>query len=125
MYGPTKIDYLRLEQMGDSAMQFLFRLQRSVEEPIVQFRNIVGKIAYGVSMVLRLVAVIVVIGGTVFAVDYFAGRWYGREISWSGIVDSITSSLWFAAAVAFVALLLIRRILLRVNEPDHKPDGER
>ena len=50
MYGPTKIDYLRLEQMGDSAMQFLFRLQRSVEEPIVQFRNIVGKIAYGVSM---------------------------------------------------------------------------
>ena len=76
-------------------------------------------------MLLRLVAVVVVIGGTVFAVDYFAGRWYGREISWSGIVDSITSSLWFAAAVAFVALLLIRRILLRVNEPDHKPDGER
>jgi ubiquinone biosynthesis protein len=125
MYGPTNMDYLRLEQMGDSAMQFLFRLQRSVEEPIVQFRNIVGKIAYGMSMLLRLGAVVVVIGGTVFVVDYFAFRWFGREISWSAIADTITSSLWFTAATAFVALLLIRRILLRVNEPDHKPEGER
>jgi hypothetical protein len=121
--GPTRMDYLRLEQLGDAANQFAFRLQRNMEEPIIHFRNMVGKIAYAFSILLRLGAVTVVLLGSAYVADYVAWRWFHQEISWPSVLDRITSSLWLSGAVAAMALLLIRRVLIRVNEPDQKPQG--
>ena len=50
--GLTDMDYSTMEQFGDVFTQFFFQLQRNIENPIVQFRNIVGKIAYIASLLL-------------------------------------------------------------------------
>lgn len=123
--GPTDLDYLRLEQFGDMAGQFFFKFQRSVEDPFVQFGNVVGKIAYAVSLVLRLAAVGVVIAGGVVAVDFIMRRWFGREIGFNTVLDAITDFGLVQLALVVVAVLIIRRLLIRVNEPDHKPSSER
>ena len=51
--GLPTMDYLQMEQFGDMVNQFFFQLQRSIENPIIQFRNIVGKIAYIASLILK------------------------------------------------------------------------
>ena len=43
IYGPTNMDYVRVEQLADMATQFIFRMQRTVDDPVVHFRNIVGE----------------------------------------------------------------------------------
>ena len=43
--GPTDFDYLNLEQLADTTTQFRFNLQRSVEDPIINFANVIGKIS--------------------------------------------------------------------------------
>ena len=52
--GQNDMDYLQIEELGDALTLLFFQLQRNVETPIVHFRNIVGKIAYIVSLFLKL-----------------------------------------------------------------------
>ena len=52
--GLTDMDYLKLEEFGDTMNQLVFRLQRNIENPIIHFRNIVGKLAYIASLFLSL-----------------------------------------------------------------------
>ena len=53
--GPTDMDYLRMEEFGDMFTQLcFFQLQRNIENPIIHFKNIVGKIAYIASLFLKL-----------------------------------------------------------------------
>ena len=125
LWGPTKMDYLRIEQLADMAGQFAFRLQRSIEDPIVNFRNIVGKIAYSMSMLLRLCYLAAVVFGGAFLADFLARRWFGHSIPWSDIVDMAVSVGWLQIIVLVVALVILRHILLRLNEPDKKPDATR
>jgi predicted unusual protein kinase regulating ubiquinone biosynthesis (AarF/ABC1/UbiB family) len=122
LYGPTNMDYLRIEQVTDTVNQFFFRLQRTIEDPLVQFRNIVGKIAYSVSVLLKIFSVVAVTVGGALVADFAARRWFGREISWAGIVDWITSFDWIYVVLIVVGLILVRRILIRLGEPDRKPD---
>src|SRR6202043_701398 len=53
-YGLTDMDYMQLEQIADMSTQFIFRMQRNIENPIIHFKNIVGKIAYMASLFLKL-----------------------------------------------------------------------
>jgi ubiquinone biosynthesis protein len=123
IYGPTKLDYLRVEQLADMATQFAFKLQRSVEDPIVHFRNVVGKIAYSLSMLLRLTYVAVVVVGLAVAAEFVAKRWFGRQIPWSAILEAAASVAWLQIILALAALVVLRRVLLRMNEPDKRPDS--
>ena len=81
--GPTDMDYYAMEQFGDMVTQFVFQLQRNIENPIIHFRNIVGKIAYIASLLLKLGYLVGV------AVGHRAGRrhlfedWFGHEIDWA------------------------------------------
>lgn len=125
VWGPTKMDYLRIEQFTDMASQFAFRLQRSIEDPIVNFRNIVGKIAYSMSMLLRLCYLAAAVVGGAFLADFLARRWFGHSIPWSDIVDAAVSVGWLQIILLVAALVIIRHILLRLNEPDKKPDAPR
>ena len=52
--GLTDMDYLKLEELGDTVNQLVFRLQRNIENPIIHFRNIVGKLAYIASLMLKV-----------------------------------------------------------------------
>jgi ubiquinone biosynthesis protein len=123
IYGPTKLDYLRVEQLADMATQFAFKLQRSVEDPIVHFRNVVGKIAYSLSMLLRLTYVAVIVVGLAVAAEFVAERWFGRQIPWSAILEAAASVAWLQIILALAALVVLRRVLLRMNEPDKRPDS--
>jgi ubiquinone biosynthesis protein len=125
IWGPTRMDYLKIEQLTDIATQLVFRFQRRVEDPIIHFRNMVGKIAYSVSMLLRLTYLAATLVGLALIAEYFADKWFSARISWSGILETALSYGWVQITVILGALVVIRRVLLRMNEPDRTPDSVR
>jgi ubiquinone biosynthesis protein len=121
--GPTDMDYLQLEQIADVTTQFFFQLQRNIENPIIHFRNIVGKISYISSMFLRIGYWVAIVFGLAVLVDTITTRWFGRQIDWGSLMDAATSFGWFQLALIAVLLIIIRRIVIRLNMPDSKlPD---
>jgi len=121
--GPTDNDYLTIEQVGDTITQFYFLWQRLVEDPAIQFKNIVGKIAYAVSMLMRIGYLAILVAGFAVVTDFLAARWLGRQIVWAEVFDRLVSVWWIQLALVLVAVVLIRRILIRMAEPDQKPDS--
>jgi predicted unusual protein kinase regulating ubiquinone biosynthesis (AarF/ABC1/UbiB family) len=123
--GPTDLDYLRFEQLGDMATQFLFQLQRNIENPIIHFRNIVGKISYIASLLMRLGFWVVCVIGILLAVDVIATRIFNTQINWRDVINTALSYGWIQFVVIVVALFLIRRIVVRLNLPDSRLDSDR
>jgi hypothetical protein len=123
--GPTNMDYLKIEQLGDIINQAAFKFQRRVEDPIVNFRNIVGKIAYSFSVLLRLGYLGILIGGVFLGADILAERLFGRQIPWSEVVSILANAGWLQILVLLIGVIVIRRILIRLNEPDRKIDSGR
>jgi ubiquinone biosynthesis protein len=123
LQGPTNNDYLVLEQVGDSISQFFFQWQRLVEDPAVQFRNIVGKISYAMSLVVRLVLVTVLVAGFAAVAQFIAASWFGRLLSWSDLLAFAASAWWIQVGLVIIGVVLLRQILGRVREPDHKPNS--
>ena len=93
--GPTRIDFLKIEQFADMANQLMFRLQRNAEDPIFQFKNTVGKIAYGISTLLGIVYSVGVLISIALVVDFVAQKVFGVYLSWQAFVQSVVSYTWF------------------------------
>jgi ubiquinone biosynthesis protein len=123
LLGPTDMDYLQIEQLTDSAAQFLFKVQRNIENPIIDFRNIVGKIAYIVTTLLRVGYLVGAGWGIALLTDFAARRWFGREIDWTPIREAATSG-WTQLLLLVLGLILIRRIVIRLNQPDTRPSEQ-
>ncbi|HJP69958.1 MAG TPA: AarF/UbiB family protein [Sphingomicrobium sp.] len=123
LQGPTNNDYLVLEQVGDSVSQFFFQWQRLVEDPAVQFRNIVGKVSYAMSLVVRLVLVTILITGFWAVAQFTAASWFGQVLSWSSLLTFAASAWWIQLGLLIIGVVLLRQILGRVREPDHKPNS--
>lgn len=121
LLGPTTTDYLQIEQLADTAAQSFFRLQRAVEDPILHFRNIVGKFAYSLSLMVRLVyfAVTMVVLGLI--VQFVSDNWFGLQFSWTGIAERMTAVAGVYLGALVLALVVMRRLLIRLNQPDKKP----
>jgi predicted unusual protein kinase regulating ubiquinone biosynthesis (AarF/ABC1/UbiB family) len=119
--GPTKIDYLRIEQVADIATQLMFRLQRTMEDPMFQFRNTVGKIAYGVSVVLSVAYTIGVLLVIAAISGIVADKFFGAHANWSGLLAAVASSTWLHVLILIGALIVLRRVLIRLREPDTNP----
>jgi ubiquinone biosynthesis protein len=115
--GPSRTDQLRFEQFVDAVNQFTFKFQRSAEGPVRRFRNISGKIAYVSSMLLRIAYLTLIL----WALGLVADICCPQQISWSAILESAASSVWFGIVVLLAAVVIIRRILMRVREPDRQP----
>ncbi|TGD98914.1 ABC1 kinase family protein [Methylobacterium nonmethylotrophicum] len=122
IYGPTRMDYLRIEQAADMATQAFFRYQQEIEQPLIRFRNIVGKIAYTMNVLLKLAVVLAVVTAGWLVMPVGLHRWLGIEIDGGRLVEAATSVGWPQAALLALGVLLIRRILFRINDPDTKPD---
>src|SRR5204862_5200780 len=109
---------------GDVLTQFLFRLQQNVENPIVRFRNIVGKIAYIVSLLLK---VGVLVAGA-FALGYIADavsrRWLNYDIDWASIYQQPTTFGWVQFVFILSVFVIVRWIIIRLNVPDQRLDPE-
>jgi ubiquinone biosynthesis protein len=116
--GLTKTDYLRIEQAVDTASQFLFKIQRSADIPIFQFRNIVGKISYIASLLLRIGFLAMLAGAVAVLVDQVAARWFGHTIVWSSMIDDMMSYRSVQLILLIVAVVIVRRIIIRLNDPD-------
>jgi ubiquinone biosynthesis protein len=116
--GPTRIDFLKIEQFADMANQLVFRLQRSAEDPIFQFKNTVGKISYGISTLLGIVYSVGVLISVALIIDFVAQKVFGVYLSWQAFVQSVVSYTWFQFILLIIALILVRRVLVRLNEPE-------
>jgi predicted unusual protein kinase regulating ubiquinone biosynthesis (AarF/ABC1/UbiB family) len=123
--GPTDADYMALEQFGDMTTQFVFQLQRNIETPIIHFRNIVGKIAYIASLVLKLGYLVAAAVGVGLIADFISRNWIGREIDWPSILERATTFGWVQLSLIAVVLVIIRRIVIRLNLPDTRLDPDR
>ena len=121
--GPTDNDYITIEQVSDTITQSFFLWQRLVEDPAIHFKNIVGKIAYAVSMLMRIGYLVVVVAGFALITDFLAARWFGRQIVWTDVADRLISVWWVQLALLVAAVVVIRRILIRMGEPDRRPDS--
>jgi hypothetical protein len=123
--GLTDMDYLQLEEFGDVITQVVFQLQRNIENPIVRFRNIVGKIAYIASLVFRLGFLAAAIIGIGLMTDVISKRWFGQEIDWDALWEWATTFGWAQLVLIAVVLVVIRRIIIRLNLPDTRLNQDR
>lgn len=123
--GPTDLDYLQMEEFADMVTQFFFQVQRNVETPIIHFKNIVGKIAYIASLVMKLGYVAAATLGIGLIADAVARRWFNYQIDWDAIIGRATTFGWVQLALIAVLLVLIRRIVIRLNMPDTRLDRDR
>jgi ubiquinone biosynthesis protein len=123
--GPTDLDYLQMEEFADMITQFFFQVQRNIETPIIHFKNIVGKIAYVASLVLKLGYFIAAAIGVGLVADAVARRWFGHEIDWHSMLERATTFGWIQLALIAVLLILIRRIVIRLGLPDTRLDRDR
>ena len=123
--GLTDMDYANMEQFGDVITQFFFQLQRNIENPIVQFRNIVGKIAYIASLVLKFGYLIAAIIGIATVADAVSKNWFDYQIDWASILERATTFGWVQLSLIAVILVVIRKIILRLNLPDTRLGPER
>jgi predicted unusual protein kinase regulating ubiquinone biosynthesis (AarF/ABC1/UbiB family) len=122
LYGPTDLDYIGFESLADLGTQLFFRIQRGIEDPIIHFRNIVGKIAYTLSTLLRFAYLALTLVGLGLIAHVTVENWVGRPIPWSEILDAVATSRTIQIMLIVILLVVIRRLLARMNEPDQVPD---
>lgn len=123
--GPTDLDYLQMEEGTDMLTLFLFQMQRNIENPIVHFRNIVGKIAFIVSVLLKFVYLAGIASVIMLIADRISRHWFGQKMDWSVILDKATTFGWVQLVVIAVVLIIVRRIIVRLSMPDTRLNPDR
>jgi ubiquinone biosynthesis protein len=116
--GPEYLDYIRIEDAGRFASQVMNRLQYIVDSPDTRFANVLGKAAFSVSMSLK----VLVVGGAahvfVILIMKLLARWHGSDPSIEQLLTQLVSSPIYQAAMGVSAVLVIRRILVRLEDVD-------
>ncbi|MGZ9104423.1 MAG: ABC1 kinase family protein [Rhodoplanes sp.] len=121
--GPTGVDYLRIEALADTINQFFFRVQRNVDDPVFHFRQTVGKVAYGISTVLRLVYSAGILAGFAVIAEFVAREFFGVHRLWStATLATIASFAWLKLIVVVLLLVVVRQVMIRMSEPDSRPE---
>ena len=117
--GPTPMDYWRIEQLADAAGQFAFKFQRngrgsksSLPKHHWEDRLHPLDVATARRSFWR---------GLVSSRTFSRRRWFGRQIPWSAILESVVSVGWFQIMILLVAVVIVRRVLIRVSQPDSTP----
>src|SRR5688500_17426911 len=119
------MDYATMEQFGDVITQFFFQLQRNIENPIVQFRNIVGKIAYIASLLMKFGYLVAAVIGIATIADAVSRNWFDYQIDWAAMLERATTFGWVQLSLIAIILVIIRRIIFRLNLPDTRLGPER
>ena len=57
--------------------------------------------------------------------DAVSRRWFGRQIDWASMLEAATSFGWVQLVLIAILLILIRRIVIRLNMPDTRLGPER
>jgi hypothetical protein len=93
-----------------------------VAEQAIEFRNTLGKIAYIMTVGVQLTSVALAGFGLVLIAEFISERWFGRPLSWLEVAEWLTTLGWLQIVLIAVALVILRRIHIRLNEPDRHPD---
>jgi predicted unusual protein kinase regulating ubiquinone biosynthesis (AarF/ABC1/UbiB family) len=116
--GPTDADYMRLEELGRMTTQILDRLQHNLDVPSVSFVSLMGKAAFGVTLLLRLV----VLGAAahLVALAVAVGLWVyrGEDLALWEVFVRLVSSAPYRVALLVLAVLVVRRVLMRLEDVD-------
>src|SRR6516162_598559 len=123
-WGLTDMDYLQLEEFGDMVTQGIFQLQRNIENPIIHFKNIVGKIAYIASLFLKLGYLVAALFGFGLIAGAIARRWFGYELHLDTLLQQAMGSGWLLLGGVALILVVIRRIVIRLSLPDTRLNPE-
>lgn len=116
--GMTDSDFMRLEEFGRMTSQILDRVQHQLDMPNVSFVSLMGKAAFGVTIVLRLVTLAAAVH--LLALLVAAGIWFfrGESISMWEVFVRITTSVPYQMTLMIMALLIVRRVLMRLEDVD-------
>jgi ubiquinone biosynthesis protein len=116
----TYDDYVHVENLWRMGNQAISRIQRFLDNPQPLFGRMVGKAAFGFSLMLRLVATLLV----TYAVMLLA--WMGYRLStdetrgktWivADIAQTIITNEWLQIMLAVVTLIIIRKAWMRLEE---------
>jgi len=117
---PTRMGQLRFAQLADPVNQFAFKSQRIAEDPVRRFRNVSRKFAYTISMLLRILYLALILGALGLIADPIADWCCERQVSWSAISESAIFALLFWVLFLLATVVVVRRILMRVGEPDRR-----
>jgi ubiquinone biosynthesis protein len=123
-FGPTDLDYVQFEEFGDMVQQFVFQLQQNLENPIVRFRNIVGKISYIVSLMLKVAAMFAGAIALGYVIDAISKRWFRYDIDWGSTLEQATTFGWVQLVLIVTVVVIVRRIIIRLNVPDQRLESE-
>jgi hypothetical protein len=117
-HGLKATDYMELEDFWRMGKQVLSRIQHTLDTPQHNFGNMIGKAAFGISVVLKLAAA--GMGIHVFAVVALSlyQTFTGREVSLWATFTSIVSSEWYQLIIVGILLVVVRKALMRVEDID-------
>ena len=104
--------------------QGIFQLQRNIENPIIHFKNIVGKIAYIASLFLKLGYLVAALFGFGLIAGAIARRWFGYELHLDTLLQQAMASGWLLLGGVALVLVVIRRIVIRLSLPDTRLNPE-
>ena len=100
----------------DTAVGLMYRVQRFLELPAIKLPYMVEKWVYAASTLIRFV----VLAGTLTAVTVAAvavARWVGGEdVNLPEAARQVVSNGWFQLVMLFLALLNLRKILVRLSD---------
>jgi ubiquinone biosynthesis protein len=116
--GPTRADYLALQDFGRLLTQIMNRGQHFLDSPAHRFAGMIGKAAFGVSITLR----IVIVGASLHVFGVVATSLFLRSTGRAADMRSALSFLVYHPAyqltIALVLLIVIRRTLIRLEDID-------
>ena len=124
-FGPTDMDYVRWKNSATWSSSLFFQLQQNIENPIVRFRNIVGKIAYIFSLILKVG--VLVVGCDRPRLCHRCGLKAVVRLRHRLALDleQATTFGWVQVILILIIVVIVRRIIIRMNVPDTRLDPER
>ena len=51
-------------------------------------------------------------------------RWFARQISWTETLEAAAAIGWVQIPLLIIAIVVIRRLLIRMGEPDRQPPSQ-
>jgi ubiquinone biosynthesis protein len=116
--GPTDEDFFTMEDNARLVKQIRDFVQSRLDRPSFDFASRISKAAYGVSVTLQLAGVALGLHVIALLVVKGWGSILGREITFSEGLDRLTSSTPYQVIAVFFILLVLRRVVQRLQDID-------
>jgi len=109
-------DYLAVEKTMDTAFRLMYRVQRFLDNPALKLPYMVEKWVYAATTLIRFAVLAGILTGTALAA-VAAARWVaGEDVNLSQAARQVASNAWLQVVVLFLALLNLRKVLIRLSD---------